>query len=278
MLVPNIDNPLFPPIIKGVEDVAHARGYNLILCNTEDLSEREATYLRVLRERQVDGMLIASSFMADSTIAELRRDRFPFVLVNRGSRGSNDLAVVVDNEMGVREAIAHLVELGHKRIGLVAGPQTTMTGQQRLAAARAALREHGLKVDPALVVVAEAFSFEAGYRASRRLVHATEPPTAIFGANDLIALGALRAVREAGLDCPAHVSLVGFNDVPLAEFFGPPLTTVHVPQREMGMQAATMLISQLEGKPITAVRVVTQVHLVVRGSTAAPATLARKSA
>ncbi|TLZ31685.1 MAG: LacI family transcriptional regulator, partial [Gammaproteobacteria bacterium] len=165
----------------------------------------------MLRERQVDGLLIASSFMADATIAELRRDHFPFVLVNRGSRGANDLAVLVDNEAGVRQAIAHLVDLGHRRIGIIAGPQTTMTGQQRLTAARAALREKGIRLDPALIAVAEAFSLEAGYRAARRLVLATEPPTAIFGANDLIALGALRAIRETGLDCPAHVSLVGFN-------------------------------------------------------------------
>jgi LacI family transcriptional regulator len=276
MLVPNIDNPLFPPIIKGVEDIAHARGYNLILCNTEDSSEREATYLRVLRERQVDGLLIASSFMADSTIAELRRDRFPFVLVNRGSRGANDLAVLVDNEAGVTEAIAHLTGLGHRRIGLVAGPQTTMTGQQRLAAARAALRERGIRHDPALVAVAEAFSLEAGYRAARRLVHATEPPTAIFGANDLIALGALRAIREVGLDCPAHISLVGFNDIPQAEFFGPPLTTVRVPQREMGTQAASLLIAQIEGQPIAAPRITADARLVVRGSTAAPAVVAQR--
>jgi LacI family transcriptional regulator len=278
MLVPNIDNPFFPPIIKGVEDTAHARGYNLILCNTEDSSEREATYLRVLRERQVDGLLIASSFMADSTIAELRHDHFPFVLVNRGSRSARDLAVVVDNALGVAAAIEHLVGLGHRRIGIVAGPQTTMTGQQRLTAARAALREHRIRVDPALVAVAEAFSQEAGYRAARRLVFATEPPTAIFGANDLIALGALRAIREAGLECPAHVSIVGYNDIPLADLFGPPLTTVHVPQREMGTQAAALLIAQIEGEPIAASRVVAQVHLVVRGSTAAPATVLQKGA
>src|SRR5439155_1153929 len=123
-----------------------------------------------LRERQVDGILIASSFMADATIGELRRDRFPFVLVNRGSRGADDLAVLVDNAMGVAEAIDHLVELGHRRIGIVAGPQTTMTGQQRLAAAKAALRAHGIRPESALISVAEAFQQEAGYRAARRLV------------------------------------------------------------------------------------------------------------
>src|SRR5437016_6962562 len=278
MLVPNIDNPLFPPIIKGVEDTAHSRGYNLVLCNTEDSSEREDAYLRVLRERQVDGILIASSFMADSSIAELRRDRFPFVLVNRGGRAADDLAVVVDNQMGVTEAIDHLVALGHVRVGLVAGPQTTMTGQQRLAAAKSAMRRHGIRLDTALVSVAEAFSQEAGYRAARRILFGVQPPTAIFGANDLLALGALRAAREAGLECPEQLSLVGFNDMPLAEFFGPPLTTVHVPQHEMGVRSASLLISQIEGEPVETKRAVLDAHLVVRGSTAAPALVAQRSA
>jgi len=278
MLVPNIDNPFFPPIIKGVEDTAHARGYNLVLCNTEDSSEREDAYLRVLRSRQVDGILIASSFMADGTIAELRRDRFPFVLVNRGTRGTDDLAVLVDNEKGVAAALDHLVDLGHRRIGIVAGPQTTMTGRQRLAAARVTLRGRGVKLDASLVSVAEAFSQEAGYRAARRLLVGVELPTAVFGANDLLALGVLRAAREAGLECPIDLSLVGFNDVPLAEFFGPPLTTVHVPQREMGIRAADLLIAQIEGKPADARRVTVDVHLVVRGSTAAPTRSEQKTA
>ena len=278
MLVPNIDNPLFPPIIKGIEDVAHARGYNVILCNTEDSSEREDSYLRVLRERQVDGVLIASSFTADATIATLRRERFPFVLVNRGSAAADDLAVVVDNETGVREAIGHLADLGHRRIGIVAGPQTTMTGQQRLAAAKAALRERRLRLEPAQLAVAEAFSQEAGYRAARRLVVGSEPPTAIAAGNDLIALGVLRAAREAGFMCPQQLSLVGFNDIPFAEFFGPPLTTVAVPKRDMGMRAAELLIAQLEHEPIQARRITVEAHLVIRGSTAAPAAADRRIA
>ena len=271
MLVPHIDNPLFPSIIKGVEQTARSRGYNLILCNTEDSSEREGEYLRVLRERQVDGIVIASSFMSDATIAELRHDGFPFVLVNRGTRGGDDLVVVVDNNMGTAEAIGHLVDLGHSRIGIVAGPQTTMTGQQRLAAAKAALRERGVRLESSQVSVAESFSEEAGYRAARRLIHGGAPPTAIFCANDLVALGTLRAAREAGLDCPDQISLVGFNDIPFAELFAPPLTTVHVPQRELGELAAGLILAQIEQQPIPARRIVLDVHLVIRGSTAAPA-------
>ena len=268
MLVPDITNPFFPPIIKGVEDTAHARGYNLILCNTMDSSEREATYLRVLRERQVDGLLIASSFMADSTISELRREKFPYVLLNRATRGSDDLAVLPNNREGTAAGIDHLVELGHRRIGLVGGPQTTMTGQERLANARAALRRHRLAADDAMVAIADGFSEDAGYIAARHLLRGGEAPTAIFTANDLIALGTLRAAREAGLVVPDDLSIVGFNDIPQADLFDPPLTTVHVPQLEMGAKAASLLIAQLEREPIAQRRVVLDATLVIRGSTA----------
>jgi len=279
MLIPDITNPFFPPIIKGAEDTAHARGYNVILCNTEDSSEREATYLRVLRERQVDGLLIASSFTADTVIADLRKERFPFVLVNRGSsRGADDLGVLADNRAGMSSAIDHLVELGHRRIGIVAGPQTTTTGHERLAFAKSALRARRVRLDESLVAVSEGFSEETGYRAARRVFRAGAPPTAVVCANDLIALGVLRAAHEVGLSVPAELSIVGFNDIPLAGRFDPPLTTVRVPQQEMGARAATLLIAELEGEPIEARRVLVDATLVVRASTAAPARAERKSA
>ena len=119
--------------------------------------------------------------------------------------------------------------------------------------------------------MAEAFQQEAGYRAARRLVAGGDPPTAILCANDLVALGALRAAREAGLECPEQISLVGFNDIPFAEFFAPPLTTVRIPQREMGVLAAGLLLAAIEAQPITTRRLLVEAHLVVRGSTAAPA-------
>jgi LacI family transcriptional regulator len=270
MLVPDITNPVFPSIIKGVEGAAHARGYHLILCNTDDSFEREASYLRVLREWRVDGILIASSSTADSTIGELRREKFPFVLVNSASHGSDDLAVIPDNRQGVSAAIDHLIQLGHRRIGLIAAPQTTMTGQERLLAARAALRRHHLSHEDALVAVADSFSEVSGYRATRRLLLDGEPPTAIFAANDLIALGAIRVAREVGLAVPRDLSVVGFNDIPQSELFDPPLTTVNVPQEDMGVLAAALVIDQLEGRHITRRQIVLETELVVRGSTAAP--------
>ena len=270
MLVPDITNPVFPSIIKGVEGAAHTRGYHLILCNTDDSFEREASYLRVLREWRVDGILIASSSTADSTIAELRREKVPFVLLNSASRASDDLAVVPDNRQGAAAAIEHLIQLGHRRIGLVAAPQTTMAGQERLLAARATLRRHHLGHGDDLVAVADSFSEASGYRAARRLLLDGEPLTALFCANDLIALGAIRLAREINLSVPDDLSVVGFNDIPQSELFDPPLTTVHVPQEEMGVLAAAVLIDALEGKHHVRRQVLLETELVVRGSTAPP--------
>jgi LacI family transcriptional regulator len=275
MLVPDITNPFFSSIIKGAEDAVRERGYNLILCNSEDEPEREATYLRVLRERQVDGLLIASSQMADDTIAELREDAFPFVLLNRAAHGVDDLAVLVDNHAASVEVVAYLAALGHRRVGHIAGPQNTTTGVERRDGYRAAVLEHRLADEPGLLVEAEAFSELAGYRALQVMLAGSARPTAIFGANDLIAIGMLQGLREIGVRVPDDLSIVGFNDIPLAGLLEPALTTVHVPQLEMGVAGAHLLIDRLEGKPIGNVRVILPTELVIRASSAAPAATVR---
>jgi len=273
MLVPDITNPFFPPIIRGAEEAARERGYELLVSNTDDVPERETAALRILRERQADGLLVATSRTADATIGTLRRERFPFVLVNRGSRVAADLAVEVDNAGAAADVVAHLADLGHRRIAHIAGPLSTTTGAERAAGYRHAMRSRGLTAASALMAEAEAYSEVAGYTAATRLLRAS--PTAIFAANDLLALGALRAAREAGLAVPEDVSLVGINDIPLVGLIDPPLTTVRVPEREMGKVAAGMLIALLEGEPIARRNVVLPTELVVRSSTAVPAAARR---
>jgi len=244
-----------------------------VLCNTDDSPQREDASLRLLRERQADGLLIATSRMADATLDAVRRERFPFVLVNRGSRVAADLSVEVDNERAAASVVDHLVGLGHRRIGHIAGPLSTTTGAERAAGFRDALRAHRLAASTEFVVEAEAYAEAAGYAAAKRVLAAR--PTAIFAANDLLLLGALRAAREAGLSVPTDLSLVGVNDIPLAALIDPPLTTVRVPQREMGELAVGMLIALLEGRPVPAARVRLDTTLIVRGSTAAPVTARR---
>ena len=276
MLVPDITNPFFPPIIRGAEEAARDRGYELVLCNTDDAPERETASLRVLRERQADGLLIATSRMADTTVAALRRERFPFVLVNRGSSVTADPSVEVDNERASEAVIGHLAGLGHRRIGHISGPLSTTTGAERAAGYRAAMKARGLPVDEALLAEADAYAERSGYAAGARLLRAR--PSAIFAANDLLVLGALRAAREAKLRVPEDLSLVGVNDIPLVDLIDPPLTTVRVPQREMGRIAADMLIALLESAPISRRHVLLDPTLVVRGSTAVPSGAAGSAA
>ncbi len=262
MLVPDIANNFLAGIIKGAEEAAHESGYTLILCNTADLPEREATYIRVLRDREVDGVLVASTRMADATIDGLREDGFPFVLVNRGSGRTDDLVVTVDNSAAAAIVVDHLVARGHRHIAHIAGPRSTSTGLERALGAQDAARRHGVR---AVLLEAEAWSEHAGYRAACQLLR-DEPPTAIFGANDLIAVGALRAATEAGIRVPRDMAVAGFNDSAEAGLLD--LTTIHVPQEQMGMRAAQLLLARLEGQTIAQPRVVIPIALVVRGSTA----------
>jgi LacI family transcriptional regulator len=271
MLVPDITNPFFSSIIKGAEDAARERGYNLILCNSEDEPEREATYLHVLRQGLVDGLLIASSQMADGTIEGLREDGFPFVLLNRAAHGKDDLAVVVDNHAAAAEVVTYLAALGHRRIGHIAGPQKTTTGLERRDGYRDAVRRLGLADEPGLVVEAEAFTELGGHRALGEMLGGTARPSAIFAANDLIAIGMLQRLREMGLRVPQDVSIVGFNDIPLAGLLEPALTTVRVPQLQMGIIGTRLLIDRLQGKPITDGRVTLPTELVIRASSGGPA-------
>ncbi len=182
---------------QGGRKRGRKRGYNLILCNSEDEPQREAMYLRVLRDRQVDGLLIASSQMADVTIAELREEVYPFVLLNRATN-AEDLAVVVDNYAAAFGVVAHLADLGHRRVGHIAGPQNTTTGVERREGYHAGVLAFGLADEQELVVEATAFSEEGGHRALQMMLAGSAQPTAVFAANDLIAIGMLQRLRQIG--------------------------------------------------------------------------------
>ncbi len=168
--------------------------------------------------------------------------------------------------------VAHLAGLGHRRVGHIAGPRKTSTGADRREGYRAGVIAHGLADEPGLVVEADAFSEEAGNRALGIMLAGPARPTAVFAANDLIAIGMLQRLRGIGARVPGDLSIVGFNDIPLAGLLEPALTTVRVPQLEMGAAGAHLLIDRLEGRPIGDVRLTLPTELVIRASTAAPST------
>ncbi len=268
MLVPDLTNPFFPPVVRGLEDTLRERGFTLIVVNTDNDVQREAEALDKLLDQQVDGVVLATADLDDGALPRLV-DRVPAVLVNR--RGGHDrvTSVVPHEDAAVREVTEHLVGLGHTRLAHVAGPQTLSTGHDRRVAFERACAEVGLE-EP-VVEVAAAFRRDEGAAACRRLLERTSEVTAIFAANDLIAIGCLEVLRDADLDVPGDVSLVGYNDMPLVDMIDPPLTTVQVPQYEMGREAARLLLDELgNGSSVRGRSVQLPSHLVTRGSTAPP--------
>lgn len=270
VLLPDLTNPLFPPIVRGIEDVLARAGYTTLIANTDNDGTREEAVLETLRARQVDGFIVATAHRDEDLFVEAQRQGVRIVLVNRRIDRSDIPSVVGDDHEGVSRAVRHLVDLGHTRIAHVAGPQHTSTGRTRLHAFRQSLDDAGLDADPALVVVAGSFTEVEGARAARSLTWEADAPTAVVAGNDMIALGCLDVFAERGLRCPRDISLVGFNDMPFADRLNPPLSTVHVPHFQIGAEAARLLLDHLTDPDQPAKSITLPATLVVRASTAPP--------
>jgi len=270
VVIPDITNPFFAALFRGVEDAASPRGYNVLLCNTDGSPARQRSHLQSLQARRVDGVIMANSFLKDPTVRWPRHQGVPYVLVNRFSDESHDAFVGSDDLVGGRLATEHLVELGHRRIGHLAGKPTVSTGVMRRRGYLVALADRGIAADPRLVVES-GYTEEGGARAAERLLALPDRPTGIFAVTDMTAVGAFGAARRMGLRIPEDVAIVGYNDIPLAGRLVPGLTTVHVPIHEFGSAAARLLLEQIESGQATPRRVVYTPQLVVRGSTVAGA-------
>jgi LacI family transcriptional regulator len=270
VVIPDITNPFFASLFRGVEDAASPRGYNVLLCNTDGSPARQRSHLQSLHARRVDGVIMASSFLKDPTVRWLRQQGIPYVLVNRYSDEGHDAFVGSDDLVGGRLATEHLIELGHRRIGHLAGKLTVSTGVMRRRGYLAALAERGLTADPRLVVES-GYTEEGGARAAERLLAVPDRPTAIFAVTDMTAVGAFGVARRMGLRIPEDVAIVGYNDIPLATRIVPALTTVHVPIHDFGAAAARLLLEQIDSGEPSRRRVIFNPQLIVRGSTHAGA-------
>ncbi|MPY55878.1 LacI family transcriptional regulator [Streptomyces spongiae] len=274
VLLPDLTNPLFPPVARGIEEVLTARGYTALLANTDNDEAKERHQFDVLLGRQVDGFIVATAQREHALLEEAHKSRVPIVLLNRCTDQPLFPLVAGDDNTGILFAVRHLLDRGHRSIAHVAGPQDVSTGITRARAFRHAMEIAGISHEQALVVPAQAYTVAAGERATEELLDHHPATTAIVAGNDLIALGALHVLRARGLRCPQDISLVGFNDMQFADEFQPPLTTVHVPHLELGAEAARLLLEQLDsseesagGAPV-AKTVLFPLHLVVRESTA----------
>src|SRR5437588_4811673 len=270
VVIPDITNPFFGALFRGIEDGAAPRGYQVLLCNTDGSPDRQQAHLHSLIARRVDGIILASSFLKDPAVRWLRHQHVPYVLVNRFSDEGADPFVGSDDVAGARLATQHMTGLGHKRTGHLAGQSTVSTGVLRRRGFQAALAEAGLDVRPELVAES-GFVEEGGARAMERLLSLPEPPTAVFAVTDMVAVGAYGLARGLGLRLPEDVAIVGYNDIPLASRLVPGLSTVHVPIHEFGSAAARLLLEQIETGDAIRRRVIFNPELIVRGSTVAGA-------
>ena len=268
VLIPDLTNPLFPPIVRGLEDRLAAAGYVALIGNTDGDGERERLVFAQMRARHVDGVVLATAHLSDPLLAEAARAGLPVVLVNRMAQDHSLPSVSVDNERGMRMAVAHLAGEGHRRIAHIAGPQEVSTGLNRYRGFMAAMEAHGLVPGPDMIVEAKAFSIEEGLRCTRVLLDRRSGCTAVAAANDMLAVGCFAALEEAGLSCPSDLSVVGFNDMPFIDRLRPPLTTIRFPHYQVGTEAAQLLLERIAGQSGPVKVLYLAPELVVRGSTA----------
>lgn len=248
VLIPDLNNPLFPPIVRGIEDCLAAAGYVALIGNTDAHDERERLVFELMRDRHVDGFVFATAHLRSPLLAEAAAARLPVVLVNRQADGYGFPSVSVDNERGMAMSVAHLAELGHRRIAHISGPLDISTGLSRYRGFMAAMASHDLPVQAELVVPARGYTIEEGERCCRELLGLARDAggcTAIAAANDMLAVGCYAALEEAGLGCPSDVSVVGFNDMPFMDRLTPPLTSVSFPHYELGRQAGRLILQAI---------------------------------
>jgi LacI family transcriptional regulator len=270
LLIPDLTNPLFPPIMRGIEDRLGEAGYTLLTVNTDNDPELERHHLRALRDRHVDGVIAATARLHADLLAEVAAGGTPVVLVNRSLEDGSLPAVTVNDRQGIKLAVEHVVSLGHARIGHVAGPQNVSTGHQRYLGFIEAMHDADRRAVPERTSFADAFTEPEGSRACEELLAHEPRITAIVAANDRLALGCYDALEAHGLRCPEDVSVVGFNDMPFVDRLRPPLTTVRVPQREVGTAAADLLLEHLSDAASAVREILLEPALIIRGSTIAP--------
>ena len=271
VLIPDLTNPLFPPIVLGIDDRLVLDEYTPLLVNTGSDPARERASIEAMLARQVDGFIAATARLDVEPLAAAIAGGLPVVLVNRTFEDGSISACTVDDRAGSEIAVRHMIELGHERIGYVAGPQNVSTGHRRYIGFTAAMASAGLAVPPERVSFAAAFREEAGARACAEVLHAEPRVTAIITANDRLAMGCYDTLEQQGLKCPDVVSIMGFNDMMFIDRLQPPLSSVRVPQREIGYAAANLLLEQLRDETAAPREVMLEPVLVVRGSTAPPA-------
>lgn len=267
ILVPDLVNPVFPPIVRAAETRFAEAGYVALVANTDTDPAREALLIERMAAHLVDGLMLASAAQGSRALDLCARWGIPVVLINRRLPAAGVPAVVNDDVLGMMLAVRHLAALGHRRIAHIAGPPGVSTAMDRRRGFELAAAEAGIGAE--IIVTAPAYTEAAGRHAAEEVLRGP-PVTAIAAANDMLCLGVYEALAAAGLQVGRDMSVTGFNDMPFVDRISPPLTTVRIQHAEMGRQAADVLLAELGGEPDPARDITLAPLLVVRGSSAPP--------
>jgi LacI family transcriptional regulator len=270
LVVPDLDTSYIGEIVRGIDEELAAVSYDLMLYTTHHRSHRESTFVSNLTNGLADGLLLVLPSDPAAYLDSFRKRRFPFVLIDHEGLDNRGPSVGATNVQGARDATNYLISLGHRRIGFVTGNLKMGSAVDRLKGHRAALSDHGLLHDPALILEGD-FHQPRGYECARELLALADPPTAIFASNDVSAFGVMDAVRDAGLRIATDISVIGFDDIPTASSVHPPLTTVRQPLVEMGARATRMLLGYIEEPARAGERIDLATSLVIRETCRSPA-------
>ncbi|WP_415909601.1 LacI family DNA-binding transcriptional regulator [Oleiharenicola sp. Vm1] len=257
LIIPNIQNIFFADLARGVEDVAYSNNFAVLLCNYDEDEARERFYLDVMQSESVDGIILPPIHEHDPAVMQVVKSGLPVVCVDRSLAAGNLDKVEVDNHRGALEAVNHIIAQGHRRIGLIGGPADSSTGRERLRGYKDAHAAAGLAVKTELMRFGD-YKQGSGQVLANELLSLSDPPTALFVCNGLMTAGALEAIASRGLRIPKQVAIVGFDEMPLASVFNPPLTVVRQPAYEVGKCAAELLLKRIEdpNRPATSLRLV----------------------
>jgi len=265
VLIADIADPFFAPIVKGIENTARQMGYSIILCDTGEEYEQEKLALQMMLEKRVDGLLITPSQTEYGDILELKRKKVPFVLLGRHFDLVESDYVITDEIKGAFSATDYLIKKGHKKILFMNGPNYISSAKERLVGYKRALQEHAVLFDKSLVKEG-ALKMEDGYRIMKQILCSETKFTAVFAYCDFVVLGIMQALEEAKLKIPEDIAIVGYDDVVFAGFLQVPLTTVHIPKYELGKEAMKLLKKKIDEEILEPQAVILETKLVIRKS------------
>ena len=264
LVVPDNANPYFSEVARGIEHLAYDNGYTVFLCNTEENIARENHVLRLLDEYHVDGVILCSPRLEDADLHEAITRQPATVLVNRPLHNSQVASVMIDAQLGGQLIATHLLENGHKKIGIIAGPRTSLSGRDRLNSYVKTIQNYGIEQPEERIIYCSPTT-QGGTSAARQLLQSCPDLTALICFNDLVAVGALQACKQLGIRVPGDVAVTGFDDIPMSAFVTPSLTTCHVHRHELGRRAMQLLLNLMTGEE-DETNIVLKPQLVIRDS------------